>query len=144
MDPRDFLKTAAHLKDQEGEHHTRSSMSRSYYAVHLHIRNFISKTFLGERFFKNDLHQNVINCLQQCEVRDIKEIGFKLDILRQARTDADYKMNKNINPNKGHDTYDAADELLSDFEDKLEISENRQKFAASSQLQARLQGILPS
>lgn len=142
MDPKDFFKTAALLNGQEGEHHIRTSISRSYYAVHLYIRHFISKSFLSGIIFKNDPHQKVLHCLQNCEAKEIKDLGVKLTDLLQARTDADYRMAKKITPNKSQDVYDEAIEFLSDFDSKVAIPTNRQKFAKSSIQQARFAGIL--
>ena len=145
MDPREFFKTAAFLNGQKDEHHKRTSISRSYYAVHLYIRDFISNTFLGGIFFKTDTHKKILHCLQNCEAEEIKNLGVKLTNLLQARTDADYKMDKRITPTKSQDVYDDAMELLSDFDSKLAIPANRvnrQKFAKSSQQQARFAGIL--
>ena len=142
MDPKDFFKTADYLKKQDGEHHIRTSISRSYYAIHLHIRVFISKTFLGGKIFKNDPHQKILHCLQFCDAPDIKSIGVVLSGLLQARTDADYKMTKKITPTKCQDIYDDATDLLSDFEEKIAIPTNRQMFAKSSIQQAKNAGIL--
>lgn len=144
MNPTDFLKTAEHLKDQDGEHYVRSSISRSYYAIYLHVRHFISKTFLGGRKFKKDPHQKLIDCLQFCDAPDIKSIGVMLSDLRQARTEADYEMTKAITAQKCQDIFEGATDLLSDFEDKISIDTNKQKFARSSQLQAKYAGVLPS
>lgn len=144
MDPKDFFKTAALLNGQEGEHHIRTSISRSYYAVHLYIRHFISKRFLSGIIFKNDPHKNVIHCLQNCEAEEIKDLGVMVTDLLQSRTDADYKMAKTITAKKSQDVYDDARELLSDFDSKVAIPANRQKFAKSSIQQARFAGILGS
>ena len=145
MDPTDFLKTAAFLNGQNDEHHLRTSMSRSYYAAHLYIRQFISKKFLAGRNFKHDSHQYVINCCNNCESKDMKSIGVILGDLRQVRTNADYKMHLKITSTNSQDAYDNARDLLSDFKSKLAIPANhvnRQKFAKSSQQQAKLAGIL--
>jgi len=141
MEPTDFFKTAELLKNEKDECHWRSSISRSYYAVHLYIRDFISKTFLGGIKFKNDPHEKLIKCLEFCDVSIIRNIGIRLKDLRQARTDADYHIDKKINKNKSGDVYDDAKELKSLFDSTVENSENRQRLAKSSQEQAKLQGL---
>ncbi len=143
MNPIDFLKTAKFLNNQKDECHLRTSISRSYYAVHLHIRDFISKKFLAGRKFRKRPHDKVIACLSQCEVSEIKSIAVMLGDLRQARTDADYKMDRTIKPIKSQDIYDDASELLSDFNAKVDINTNIQKLAKSSRVQARNEGLLP-
>jgi uncharacterized protein (UPF0332 family) len=142
MDPIDFFKTAAYLKDHKDEPHIRTSISRSYYAVHLHIRHFISHTFLAGKKIRNDPHKTVLKCLQQCQAEDIKNIGVMLSDLLTARTDADYEMSKNISPNHCQDIYDQANELLIEFEKKIAMPTNRQKFSQSCIQQARFTGIL--
>jgi len=144
MDPKDFFKTAAFLNEQKDEHYIRTSISRSYYAVHLYISHFISNTFLGRKKFKNAPHMNVIHCLQRCDAKDIKSIGVMLLTLLQARTDADYKMSKTITPNKSQDIYDDANDLLSDFDSKVNIPANMRKFSQSSVQQAKFERILES
>jgi uncharacterized protein (UPF0332 family) len=143
MDPRDFFKTAAYLKDQKDEHDLRTSISRSYYAVHLHICQFISKTFLGGKKFTNSPHKKIIACLQYCDAPDIKKIGVKLSKLHTSRKAADYNMNEMITGKQCLDVYDDATDLLSDFENTIAIDTNRQKFALSSRQQARNERILP-
>lgn len=142
MDPKDFFKTAALLNGQEGEHHIRTSISRSYYAVHLYIRHFISERFLGGKVFNEGAHKKVIHCLQNCEAKEIKDLAVMVTDLLQSRTDADYKMAKTITTKKSQDVYDNAYELLSDFDSKVVIPANRQKFAKSSIQQAKFAGIL--
>ena len=142
MNPKDFIETAAHLKDQDGEHYVRTSISRSYYAVHLHICQFISKAFLGGKKFKHNRHKNILHCLNRCDAKDIKEIGAMLSDLLQGRIDADYKMDKIITPQKCEDIYDDACELLLDFESKIIINTNKQKLAKSSIQQAKNERIL--
>ena len=141
MDPRDFLKTAAHLKDQDGEHNMRTSISRSYYAVHLHIRHFISEKFLGGKKFTSSPHEQVLRCLQFSDAKDIKKIGETLSYLRQDITDAGYKMAKKITSNKCQDVYDEANDLLSEFESTIAIASNKQMFAKSSIARAKNEGL---
>ena len=85
---------------------------------------------------------NVIHCLQRCDSQDIKKIGVELSNLLQARTDADYKMDKRITLTKSQDIYNDANDLLLNFDSKIAISNNKQKFSQSSIQQARYAGIL--
>jgi len=140
MDPRDFLSTAALLNNETDEHHLRTSISRSYYAVHLHIRDFI--TSIIKKKIKTDVHKYILKCCYNCESKDIQAIGCKLSTLLTYRTDADYRMNLNITATKSQDVYDDATELLADFESKIAINTNRQKLSQSSIQQARQAGFL--
>lgn len=144
MDPLDFLKTAELLLNRKEEHNTRTSISRSYYAVHLHIRDFISETALGGKRITENPHQKTIHFLQLCNVPEVKKIGHKLVTLRQARTDADYEMRKKIMPNKGQDIHEEASELLSDFKKAIDDRNIRQEFCQSTIKLAKIHKILPS
>ena len=143
MDPRDFLNTAAFLNGQSDEHYLRTSISRSYYAVHLHIRSFISNTYLGGKKFNKSPHMNIILCLNRCEVGEVKVIGSMLNDLLQARKDADYEMDKTISSKKSEDIYEDSNELLSDFYSVMAVPANKQKFAKSSRQQARFERVIP-
>ena len=142
MDPREFLKTAALLKDKTDEHCLRTSISRSYYASHLYARQFISKKYLGGKNFKHDSHRYVLKCFNSCKSEDLRAIAVILKDLLQNRHDADYKMNLKITPTKCQDVYDDAEELLVDFESKLAVNENKQQLAHSSIQQAKFAQIL--
>jgi len=142
MDPREFFKTAAFLNGQEGEHHKRTSISRSYYAIHLYIRHFISQTFLSGIELKHDPHMTVLHCLQFCEATEIKNVAVRLTTLLQARTDADYRMTRPISAQKSQDVYDDAKELLLEFERIIAMNPIRQKFAKSSIQKAKSAGVL--
>ena len=142
MEPTDFFKTAELLKNENDECHLRSSISRSYYAIHLYIRQIISQTYLGGRKFPSQPHQNIIKCLQLCTSGDVKEIGEKLKILLQARTDADYHIQKTIKKSKSQDAYEDAIELKQLFDSVLSDPSNKQNLGKSSRQQARFQGIL--
>lgn len=142
MDPKDFFKTAELLNNHTEEHHVRSSISRSYYAIHLHIHRFISDKFLGNRKFKERSHRNIIDCMQFCDATEIKAIGQKLSDLRTARNEADYDMNVTVQNKKSKNIYLDACDLLEEFELAISENTNKQQFARSSQQQARNKGML--
>ncbi len=142
MDPSEFLKTAIFLNNEKDEHHLRTSMSRSYYAVHLHVRQFISKTFLAGKDFKFDSHQYVLKCCNNCKSEDIKILGVILNDLLQDRLDADYNMDLEISSMNSQDSLDDASELLAGFDTIVAIPTNRQQFSQSSIQQAKFARIL--
>jgi uncharacterized protein (UPF0332 family) len=97
MDPRDFLDVAQNLlKDYQGEAAFRTSVSRSYYALHNYMSNFIvaEKFDLGK---DKSRHKKIYQYLHNCGIEDIKDVATVLDDLLDERNRADYEMNRPCN-----------------------------------------------
>jgi len=92
MDPKDFLVLADKLVNNfQNEAAFRTSVSRSYYALHTFMSNF----FLKEKFdiAKDEKrHKKIYYYLHNCGIEEIKDIASALDDLRHDRNRADYEM----------------------------------------------------
>lgn len=114
----DFLKTAETLNKSKDEWDIRTSISRSYYAVYLEIRQSIFKYSNGIDFPK-DKHGSVNRCLGSCSDKSWKKIALNFGNLRQHRTDADYKIHKTIDQKQGPSAMMIAQELLKAYQANL-------------------------
>lgn len=92
MDPADFLQIADHFHASNSEAERRTSISRSYYALYVLIFDTLSS--VGVRFEGQnaDNHRILVDYLARCLLPRFPTIGEDLKTLRNARTNADYKM----------------------------------------------------
>ena len=98
MDPRDFLELAQRLSRNENEASLRTAVSRSYYALHNRMSNFLScEGFQLDEDYKR--HKQVYQWLHNCGIEDIESVASDLDDLRGERNRADYEMNATIADN---------------------------------------------
>ena len=92
MDPRNFMDVAHGLLGVASkEAHLRTSISRSYYAQFLSIRDRLIIT--GFSLPKTNEHRAIIDELNR---RGQTKLGARLNNLRQQRRKADYEMDKKI------------------------------------------------
>jgi uncharacterized protein (UPF0332 family) len=91
MDHLDFLKIAENLKDSKEEAGRRSAVSRSYYAAFHHVRLYL----MEERIhMSNDgtEHEKIPRYLKYSGLKNAKDVGKRLDELKDDRREADYKI----------------------------------------------------
>jgi len=123
----DFLKTANNLSKSQDEWDTRTSISRSYYAVHLEFSEFIRQVTQG-RFFRKDRHKSVVQCFERCSDKSWKTIARKLNDLRGWRTKADYEMNRTFKQKNCELVLIIARGLLTDYQANIGNSNLEQDF----------------
>jgi uncharacterized protein (UPF0332 family) len=135
----DFLKTAKFLSNSQNEWDTRTSISRSYYAVFLEVREFVIKKCSSGKDFPSDKHGAINRCLIGCTDKSWRKIALNLGTLRQNRTDADYKIDKFFNQKNSETAIAIADKLLIDYQANLENSTLVQDFreAIKKEFQSR-------
>lgn len=131
MKAKDFLTLAQNLSNESNnEAALRTSVSRSYYALHNFISLFISKEgfSLPEGAEK---HRWIIHDLNNCNIPniDIATIASILNDLREERNIADYNLESNDfqEPNKAKFSYLKANSAYDDFEKIISNSNNRKK-----------------
>jgi len=127
MDPRAFLDLAKNLSKQSNDEAAlRTSVSRSYFALH----NFLSQ-FMEDNGFTLPAtakkHELVRQNLNNCGFDNIKLIAKHLDELRDERNDADYelKLDKFQNPNHTNLLFIKARTAYDDFQKFTGDSNNR-------------------
>lgn len=154
MDPTDFHKTADFLKDYQEEWHVRTSISRSYYGLFLHLRDFLTSQgvtlpnrsrhkfiftcFHESRFFKGaESKNNKVSRKEKGKIKDkvIWDIAKRLKSLLQARNDADYKLHFRVTSGDSKHNLKLATSAIEDFE-KLRGSD-REKHIVKVALQQK-------
>lgn len=96
MHPSEFLETAGDLSSGRREADWRSSISRSYYALFLALRELllarVPRRLLSSGGGRKLGHDFVVRCLKNCPDPDVIEMGDMLAGLRIKRQDADYDL----------------------------------------------------
>lgn len=129
MEPKAFLDLADDLKNKsDSEAALRTSVSRSYYALH----NFLSQFIKNEGFIlpkAAEKHELVYYWLHNCGITYISQIAKQLDDLREGRNDADYdlEVDKFQNPNVAVLLFFKARSAYNSFEKYVRNSSNRKK-----------------
>ena len=123
MNPEDFLDTAGYLLSaNKREADRRSCISRAYYGVYSLLKEEMLKGIplallqsgsLGDRNRIN--HAGLASRLRISGSPDLQRLGERLDNLRSARIDADYKLDKIITQERAADEYKNATELRDDL-----------------------------
>jgi hypothetical protein len=115
VNPLEFLTvTANNLKNETNESDIRTSMSRSYYALYLEIRDKLVK--IGNIPCPKD--HGLISDVFFCSgiPADTKEIGINLSTLREYRRQADYEMGKFFDSKNSNLSVYLATETLKKFQ----------------------------
>lgn len=129
MEPKAFLDLADDLKNKsDSEAALRTSVSRSYYALH----NFLSQFIENEGFIlpkAAEKHKLVFHWFHNCGITDISQIAKQLDDLREDRNYADYdlEIDKFQNPNVAVLLFLKAHSAYNSFENYVRNSSNRKK-----------------
>jgi uncharacterized protein (UPF0332 family) len=127
MDPIDFLETADLLKKKNHQGHLRTSIGRSYYATFLYFRERLkSKGLVKIIKPKSDVHSFVINCLQYSHIAEGSKAARYLKDLQQAREDADYDLDKVLDPNDAKDAFERARKAIKDYIDNIGIPPDKE------------------
>ncbi len=91
MDPREFQRLAGTLAARRDPAALRSAISRSYYAAHHVVREFVDAA--GIRVPGSGVgHQFLINLLGEAGDPELQETGRSLGDLYSRRLDADYRL----------------------------------------------------
>ncbi|MBA7659407.1 hypothetical protein ES703_67385 [subsurface metagenome] len=121
-----FLELAQTLSGQSNDEAAlRTSVGRSYYALH----NFFTQFILAEGFFlpkSGTRHDLVFQDLHNCNVEEIRQIAKSLDDLHDERNDADYELEitKFQEPNHAVLLFLKAKKAYEDFQ---KLTSNRKK-----------------
>ena len=116
MIPTDFHKTAELLKDKHKECHIRTSITRSYYGVFLHLRDFLAQGDIKKREPTRSIHTFVQVCFLESRVTEGETIGANLSHLRRAREDADYELGQRIERDRSQDCFKTAKRTIAQLE----------------------------
>jgi uncharacterized protein (UPF0332 family) len=116
VDPTDFLKTAALLRNKKDEAHLRTSIGRSYYAALLYFRERLKSKGLEKTIQPNQsAHAFVIDCLQFSEVSEGQKAAIYLKNLQQVRENADYRLDMVLTNNDVDDAIKNARTVIGDY-----------------------------
>ena len=95
MDPKDFFVLANELsKRSSDEASLRTSVGRSYYALHHYVSNFYLDHSLS---LPPDAsrHKKICLELRNCDIETAEDVAITLDNLRTTRNEADYDLQDN-------------------------------------------------
>ena len=149
IDPADFHKTAALLKEHPEEWHVRTSIGRSYYGLFLHLRDFLSGHEI--KVPTESTHKFVFACFHESRFfggikgkdgagkkkdkdKLIYSITQRLKTLLQARVDADYKLHLKFTANDSEHNLRLATSAVDDFE-KLRGTDREEHIVKVARLQ---------
>jgi len=137
-----FLDCARNYANQPTEADWRSAISRAYYAVFHHFREwFASKGLkLGNAA---QAHSNLHLGLLNCGIAGLQTIESQIDDLRQTRTFADYDLWKNILRSDARVAVDLADKILSTFLTVLQSAASQQTVGRVRQYLVSIGRITP-
>jgi uncharacterized protein (UPF0332 family) len=117
INPFEFFKVAEDLANaaEDKEAVFRTSISRAYYAAYHEVADKYSaktSTPRSDRIFEN--HQNFIHQLKQMQSEPkFKTLGRQLHDLKSDRTNADYKLDRDITRNTARKSLAASRRILS-------------------------------
>ena len=116
MNPAEFLHTAQDLTNGTRESDYRSSISRSYYAVFLSLREFLDQNGLKKTKSPNlQAHEFVEQCLEWCEIKAGIKVATILNQLKKHRKFSDYDLHIAISQQDSSDVFQKAHKAISDF-----------------------------
>jgi uncharacterized protein (UPF0332 family) len=116
VEPTDFFKTAALLRNKKHQGHLRTSIGRSYYAALLYFRERLKSKGLEKTIQPNqNVHAFVIDCLQFSEVGEGRKAAIYLKNLQQVRENADYRLDMVFTPNDADDALKNARTVIRDY-----------------------------
>jgi len=138
VDPLDFLRTAELLVEEEQECHIRTAIGRSYYAVFLFFRKFLAEHGLKKtKQPSKGVHAFVQQCFTFCNIKEGAKAARRLNDLNQSRTDADYKLEKQLSTNESSDALALAKKAVNNFKQSTsdinieDLIENATQYAKS-------------
>jgi uncharacterized protein (UPF0332 family) len=128
MNPDDFLKTAEFLNSHsETEANLRTSVSRSYYGIFLHFRDYLlAHGIRKKKEPKKQVHLFVREVFNWSNSRVGSKLAEKLLDLNERRRQADYELGMIVTPEDAIDALEIAQKTISNYseinneeEDKL-------------------------
>lgn len=91
MEGKDFLELAKKLQNSADEASLRTAVSRAYYAIFNHVKDFLNSS--GIKLPKAaQAHEKTRQYLSNCGIDDAVDLADDLDNLRKRRNDADYEL----------------------------------------------------
>lgn len=93
MDPKLFLDTARILQKDKQEASIRSVVSRSYYAMIIHIKNELERLLGRNHFDKQvNIHHYIPVYLRNSQVKEAEMLSNIISDFRDRRNESDYDM----------------------------------------------------
>ena len=112
MEPLRFLRTADRLKDTCREEDSRTSISRSYYAIIHFIKDILSNA--GVSIGRRQTHK-LYNLFLECRNSNVRAIGLHISSLHDERIKADYEFSKKVQKQHAKMNYKLACQIERDF-----------------------------
>jgi uncharacterized protein (UPF0332 family) len=119
MNPSEFLDSAARFSLGTTEGDWRSAISRAYYAVFHHFREFFLSHGLNLGR-SGQSHFNLYAGLLHCGIGGAAPFGSEIDTLRQRRVDADYDLQARVAQAEATDAVTRAQAVITNFQSFLQ------------------------
>ena len=114
----EFVRRLKGLSEKKPQPFLRTSISRSYYAAYLHIRDKLIDHCVPD-YVKS--HERLIRLLESSKFQNCSsDIGGPLKSLRDKRHDADYVLNRSVTERESSSSYKLAKTLIEYF-DKINV-----------------------
>lgn len=91
MEAKDFLELAKRLQNSDDEASRRTSVSRSYYAIFNHVKDFLKSSGI-KLPSAAEAHEKAQQYLSNSGIDEAVDLADDLDNLRKNRNDADYEL----------------------------------------------------
>jgi len=91
MEGKDFLELAKKLQNSDDEASRRTSVSRSYYAIFNHVKDFLKNNGI-KLPYAAEAHEKAQQYLSNSGIDEAVDLADDLDNLRRNRNDADYEL----------------------------------------------------
>jgi uncharacterized protein (UPF0332 family) len=112
FDHGDFLRLARELIDGEGREdpaRIRTACGRAYYAAYGSLR--LKLAGLGDLFRGKGYHRQLIDACGECGVKTVKKLSKRMKQLWEYRSDADYKPEIEMLPERAETAISIAEDL---------------------------------
>lgn len=91
MEGKDFLELAKKLQNSDEEASLRTAVSRSYYAIFNHVKDFMTANGI-KLPSAAEAHEKAQQYLSNSGIEEAEDLADDLDNLRRNRNDADYEL----------------------------------------------------
>jgi hypothetical protein len=116
MNPLDFLNTATKLLINPTEADIRSAISRSYYAVFLHVREWWNTLPKFPRYESSAAHTKILDGLSNSGIETAELQAQDIRVLLRERRRADYDLKLHFNLKAGQFALAEARRLINAFD----------------------------